>query len=100
MNDAILRWNAVALEALRNDFYDANQEQPGPTLSSRALALVHLAMHDAYFAVTGGRKTWSGVNNPGFKPQGALEALRGAAYPPPSAPYKRPNGPFHCVARL
>ncbi len=52
--DHILYWNNVALEANRRDFSNApginnpNPEQGGPTLSSRALAIVHLAMYDAH----------------------------------------------------
>lgn len=52
-------WTNVALEANRRDFSvpdgktAAAPEQGGPTLSSRALAIVHLAMHDAYFSVLG-----------------------------------------------
>lgn len=51
MTDPILYWNEVALEANRSDFTTLNiaeTEQGGPTLSSRALAIVHLAMYDAY----------------------------------------------------
>jgi membrane-associated phospholipid phosphatase len=55
MNDAILYWNDVALEANRVDFTDVSAdqkpEQGGPTRSSRALAIVHLAMYDAYAAI-------------------------------------------------
>ncbi|MBW4449887.1 MAG: hypothetical protein KME38_24385 [Spirirestis rafaelensis WJT71-NPBG6] len=62
MTDSILIWNEVALEANRISFTkpeamieDMNgnkkPEQPGPTLSSRALAIVHLAMYDAYAGV-------------------------------------------------
>lgn len=49
--DNILFWNEVALEANRISFTNGKQEQPGPTLSSRALAIVHLAMYDAYAAI-------------------------------------------------
>lgn len=55
--DAILYWNAVALEVTRRDFTDsfiASPRQGGPTRTSRALAIVHIAMHDAYVAITGG----------------------------------------------
>ena len=59
--DHILYWNAVALEANRRDFTDVPTgqtkpmpEQGGPTLSSRALAIVHLAMYDAHAGVVGG----------------------------------------------
>jgi hypothetical protein len=50
--DAILYWNDVALEANRVS-HTNEKEQTGPTLSSRALAIVHLAMYDAYAGVVG-----------------------------------------------
>jgi hypothetical protein len=59
--DPILYWNNVALEANKRDFSNVPgtdrpaPEQGGPTLSSRALAIVHLAMYDAHAGV---------VNNP------------------------------------
>jgi Vanadium chloroperoxidase N-terminal domain len=46
--DPILYWNEVALEANRVSHTNGKNEQTGPTLSSRALAIVHLAMYDAY----------------------------------------------------
>ena len=49
--DPILYWNEVALEANRVSHSDGSKEQNGPTLSSRALAIVHLAMYDAYAGV-------------------------------------------------
>lgn len=51
MSDSILFWNEVALEANRISHTNEPREQPGPALSSRALAIVHLAMHDAYMAI-------------------------------------------------
>ena len=55
MMDSILFWNAVALEANRVSHSDPDKrEQNGPTLSSRALAIVHLAMYDAYAGIIGG----------------------------------------------
>lgn len=63
--DPILYWNDVALEANRVDFTvgstsadpgkQGKAEQGGPTLSSRAMGIVHLAMYDAYAGV---------INNP------------------------------------
>ena len=56
--DSILYWNNVALEANRDDFTvvpatgKPRLEQGGPTLSSRALAIVHLAMYDAFAGIT------------------------------------------------
>jgi hypothetical protein len=49
--DPILLWNAVALEADRVSHTNGKNEQTGPTRSSRALAIVHLAMYDAYAGV-------------------------------------------------
>ena len=47
--DPILYWNDVALEANRVSHTDGKDVQTlGPTLSSRALAIVHLAMYDAF----------------------------------------------------
>ena len=51
--DPILYWNDVALEANRVSHTNGAGEQTGPTLSSRALAIVHLAMYDAYAGVRG-----------------------------------------------
>jgi vanadium chloroperoxidase len=54
MQDSILFWNAVALEANRVSHSDPDKrQQNGPTLSSRAIAIVHLAMYDAYAGVAG-----------------------------------------------
>ena len=56
--DSILYWNNVALEANREDFTvvpatgKPRLEQGGPTLSSRALAIVHLAMYDAFAGIS------------------------------------------------
>ncbi len=46
--DQILYWNDVALEANKVSHTNGKGEQTGPTLSSRALAIAHLAMYDAY----------------------------------------------------
>src|SRR5436305_6695593 len=51
MSDSILFWNDVALEANRISHTNGKMEQNGPTLSSRALAIVHLVMYDAYAAI-------------------------------------------------
>ena len=52
--DSILYWNSVALKAVAEDFSGGQANPPqqkGPTLTSRALAIVHISMHDAYFGV-------------------------------------------------
>lgn len=43
--DAILYWNDVALNAVAQD---QKPDQGGPTRTSRALAIIHLAMYDAF----------------------------------------------------
>ena len=95
MQDAILFWNSVALEANRADFTNVSTDHPseqgGPTLSSRALAIVHLAMYDAYAAIN----TAAGLAPylPGLPaaPAGALPqaAVAGAAYATLSALFPR-----------
>lgn len=67
--DPILFWNDVALEANRQDFSAPDPlkpEQGGPTLSSRALAIVHLAMYDAYAGARGNPA--AGPNQPDLSP--------------------------------
>ena len=47
--NAVLYWNSVLLEASRRDFTRGfmGGQQPGPIRTSRAMAMVHLAIHDA-----------------------------------------------------
>lgn len=47
--DPVLHWNSVLLEISRRDFTRGyhNAQQPGPIRTSRAMAIVHLAIHDA-----------------------------------------------------
>ncbi len=60
--DAILYWNQVALDVTKADFTTSDPavnptpEQGGPTRTSRALAIVHLAMYDAWAGIQGGPK--------------------------------------------
>ncbi|MUG95577.1 phosphatase PAP2 family protein [Scytonema sp. UIC 10036] len=51
--DAILFWNDIALTAVANDHTGspAPLEQGGPTRTSRALAIVHVAMFDAFNSI-------------------------------------------------
>ena len=98
MTDPILLWNAVALEANRVSHTNGQGEQAGPPLSARALAIVHLAMYDAYAGV---------INDPNELPRyiadppspaaGASPLPRwsmGAARPPSfKKSWKRTNNP-------
>lgn len=52
-NDSILKWNAIALQAVADDHSFGAPEQGGPTRTSRALAIVHIAMYDALNAIDG-----------------------------------------------
>jgi Vanadium chloroperoxidase N-terminal domain len=51
--DAILFWNDIALTAVANDHTGspAPLEQGGPTRTSRALAIIHVAMFDAFNSI-------------------------------------------------
>ncbi len=50
--DPILDWNAVAIEVNRVSYSgEVHQDQGGPTRSSRALAIVHVAMFDAWNSI-------------------------------------------------
>jgi Vanadium chloroperoxidase N-terminal domain len=48
-DNAVLFWNGVLLEAMKDDSQKetAQQEQGGPTRTSRATAIVHAAIHNA-----------------------------------------------------
>jgi hypothetical protein len=48
LNAFVLFWNQVALEANRLDHTAGPGTNTGPTMSSRALAIIHIAMHDAW----------------------------------------------------
>ncbi len=79
MPDSILFWNAVALEANRVSHSDPDKrQQNGPTLSSRAIAIVHLAMYDAYAGIAGLTR----YIDPPVPPNGTSEsdAVAGAAH--------------------
>ncbi|WP_428669504.1 hypothetical protein [Reyranella sp.] len=54
MHDYVMMWNAIALELNARDHTGIMnaKNQRGPTASSRALAMVHIAMHDAFFGRT------------------------------------------------
>ncbi|MGQ7790935.1 phosphatase PAP2 family protein [Faunimonas sp. B44] len=53
MHDYVMLWNSIALELNRRDHTGRMNaiNQTGPTRSSRALAMVHIAMHDAFFSL-------------------------------------------------
>ncbi len=82
--DQILYWNEVALEANRQSFTNKSKsEQGGPTLSSRALGIIHIAMHDAYMYVSNSPtyNTYLTSGLPVLMPNTSpLAAIAGAAY--------------------
>jgi membrane-associated phospholipid phosphatase len=81
MADPILLWNEVALEANRVSHSNGQGEQAGPPLSARALAIVHLAMHDAYARVSGDPALPPYMSPPEAMPAGSPEfAVAGAAH--------------------
>lgn len=59
--DPALYWNLVALDVNRLAHSLEGSRQGGPPMSARALGMVHLAMHDAWFGIVGaqpGFDTW------------------------------------------
>lgn len=78
--DPILYWHEAALDANRESHSNGANEQTGPTLSSRALAIVHIAMHDAYMGINGGFPTYL-TGLPAAPPPAATNAaIASAAY--------------------
>jgi hypothetical protein len=67
-NEPIHRWNLIAIDASGLDHTPVKQgemrvfgEQLGPGRSSRAMAIVHIAIFDAVNAIQGGYHSYSGV---------------------------------------
>ena len=58
-----LRWNQIAIDASGYD-HGAAREQLGPCRSSRAMAIVHIAMFDAINAVVGDYEGYTDVEAP------------------------------------
>lgn len=68
--NVVLDWNAVMMSAVRLD-------NTGPTLSTRNLAILHLAMYDAVNAVTGTHQAY--LSRPASPPGTSVEAAAAAA---------------------
>jgi hypothetical protein len=81
MKNSIEFWSDVCLEVTRRDFSKksdgspAKPDQGGPTRTSRALAMVHLAMHDAWYGTTAPAATYLQRHVPAVP------------LPPPPAPF-------------
>jgi len=74
--DAILDWNAIALQTVADDFsniYGA-PEQNGPTRTSRALAIIHLAMFDAANTIEPNARPYMAVHKPTILTTVSLDA--------------------------
>jgi len=76
----VLYWNHVGLQMNRIT-HSLGGPQGGPTMSSRALGLLHLAMHDAYFGALGHTEAGPGV--PTYLPDAIRPALP-ASLPAPA----------------
>lgn len=76
---AVLYWNDVALEANRVSHTNGAKEQTGPPLSARALAIVHLAIYDAYVGATPATALASYLGLPGAPAGADVEAAIAAA---------------------
>ena len=76
--NSVLYWNAVLLEVSRRDFTRGfvNSQNPGPIGTSRAMAMVHLAIRDALALPVAPAKAYlppastAGINFPGLPAAG------------------------------
>jgi hypothetical protein len=66
--DTVRRWNAIAIDTTGLDHTPVVNgetrifgEQLGPARSSRAMAMVHIAIFDAVIATTGGYRSYTGI---------------------------------------
>jgi Vanadium chloroperoxidase N-terminal domain len=58
----LLFWNGIALNANALDHALARPDQGGPLRTARAFAIVHIAMFDAFNAIVGGYKSYTGLD--------------------------------------
>src|SRR5437773_4640866 len=70
-SDVVHRWNQIAIDATGLDHTPVAPgenrvfgEQLGPGRSSRAMAIVHIAIFDAVNALLGGYQSYTGVSAP------------------------------------
>ena len=59
--DWVLRWNTIAIDASGRDHAGAG-EQVGPGKSSKAMAIIHIAIFDVVNAVEGGYESYTGID--------------------------------------
>jgi hypothetical protein len=67
--DAVRRWNEIAINASGLDHTPVTDgetrvfgEQIGPARSSRAMAIVHIAIFDVVAAISGGYRSYTGIS--------------------------------------
>ena len=74
--DSILDWNATALACVATDFSNTfgSPDQVGPVRTSRALAIVHLAMFDAANSITPKATPYLIANTPSTEKNVSLDA--------------------------
>ena len=84
--DLVRRWNEIAIDASGLDHTPVAPdearvfgEQYGPTRSSRAMAIVHIAIFDAVIAIDGGYRSYTGIS-PSPKEASVNAAIAQAAH--------------------
>jgi hypothetical protein len=84
--DAVRRWNAIAIDASGLDHTPVAPgevrvfgEQFGPGRSSRAMAIVHIAIFDAVNAIMGGYQSYTGLD-PAWRHTSLAAAVAQAAH--------------------
>lgn len=97
--DSVRHWNEVAIDASGLDHTPVATgearifgEQYGPTRTSRAMAIVHIAIFDAVIAIAGGYRSYTGIS-PAPKDTSMNAAIAQAAHDTLSAlfPSQAPN---------
>src|SRR6185437_14136340 len=96
--DSLHRWNLIAINATGLDHTPVAPgenrvfgEQLGPGRSSRAMAIVHIAMFDALDAVVGGYMSYTGTQaaHGPMSVDAAISQCSGVAYVPADDRIKR-----------
>jgi hypothetical protein len=99
--DFVLEWNEIATRAVANDFTPsvvATPDEPGPTGTSRALAVVQAAVFDAVNSIDGSYRPYL-VSYRGYEHASAGAAISQAAHDTLVAMYPHQRASFDAALR-
>jgi hypothetical protein len=73
LKDIVKFWHSVVLDTHLKDFSGSGTpQQPGPTYTTRAMAMAHVAMYDAYVGMTKDAATYYSYPNIPTVTEGSL----------------------------